>query len=245
MDEYARLIAATGRSLMVERADQGRGTPTNLTWCPYSMFRSSGDIRASWGSIWHNLHTVLKYTNISRPDCWAYPDMLQVGNLRSSPLAKAETRTHFGAWCIVSSPLILGFDLSDQTMMAEVWPVISNREAIGINQAWAGDPGRLLNPSGTQSYPWLKTNGTNLVEVWSKVLPSSSRTRARALLIVNTGTRGRVDVSVDLNEALGIACAPCALRDIWSRSGLDPVHSGEWNVGSIGPHDSVFVKVTY
>ena len=82
MNEYARLIAATGRTFMVERADQGHGTPTNLTWCPYSMFRSSHDIYPSWGSIWRNLHTVLKYTNISRPDCWAYPDMLQVGTSR-------------------------------------------------------------------------------------------------------------------------------------------------------------------
>ena len=33
---------------------------------------------------------------ISRPGCWAYPDMLEVGNFNSGAIAHAESRTHFG-----------------------------------------------------------------------------------------------------------------------------------------------------
>ena len=36
----------------------------------------------------------------------------------------------FGAWCIVSSPLILGLDLTNSTNLERVWPIIANREAI-------------------------------------------------------------------------------------------------------------------
>ena len=43
-----------------------------------------------------------------------------------------EWRSHFGAWAIVSSPLILSFDLTNETTMASVWPFISNVEAIGV-----------------------------------------------------------------------------------------------------------------
>lgn len=56
----------------------------------------------------------------------------------------AEDRTHFGAWVITSSPLILGYDLNDDSVTDRIWDIISNKEAIAINQAWAGHPGRLV-----------------------------------------------------------------------------------------------------
>ena len=44
-------------------------------WCPFHMYRSSGDIRPQWGSILSNLQTIppLAAANLSRPGCWAYP----------------------------------------------------------------------------------------------------------------------------------------------------------------------------
>jgi len=46
----------------------------------------------------------------------------------------AESRSHFSAWAVVSAPLILGFDLSDEAKVAAAWPVISNRDVIAISQ---------------------------------------------------------------------------------------------------------------
>ena len=37
------------------------------------------------------------------------------------------SRAHFGAWCIISSPLILGLDLLSSVQMEQMWPIISNR----------------------------------------------------------------------------------------------------------------------
>jgi len=93
---------------------------------------------------------------LSRPGCWAYPDMLEVGNMNND----TEERAHFGAWIIVSAPLILGFDLTNQTILNRVWPLISNTEALAISQTWAGHPGRLLQsffpppPTSTDDYLW-------------------------------------------------------------------------------------------
>ena len=42
----------------------------------------------------------------SRPGCWTYSDMLEVGN----NLSPTESRTHFAAWAVTSSPLVLGFE---------------------------------------------------------------------------------------------------------------------------------------
>jgi hypothetical protein len=113
--------------------------------CPENLFRGSGDIRNSWGSWFGNLATLAAFQDeehpISRPGCWAYADMLMVGVFANEhaptagPAASvAEWRSHFGAWAINSSPLILSFDLTNATTMDAVWPFIANPAAIAINQ---------------------------------------------------------------------------------------------------------------
>ena len=100
-------------------------------------------MRADWPLMLRRLQTIAPWLRLSRPGCWAYLDMLEVGN---PPGGTGEQpgfenahswRAHFGAWAIVSSPLILSFDLTNSTKLAAVWPFISNREAIAINQVTA------------------------------------------------------------------------------------------------------------
>ena len=55
-----------------------------------------------------------------------------------------EDRAHFGAWCVVSSPLVLGYDVTDSSVTEKVWPILSNRQAVQVNQQYAGHPGRLV-----------------------------------------------------------------------------------------------------
>lgn len=67
--------------------------------------------------------------------------MLEVGNLASFE----EDRAHFGAWCVTSSPLILGHNVTDQAANDAIWDIVSNTEAIAVNQAWVGHPGWLVD----------------------------------------------------------------------------------------------------
>jgi hypothetical protein len=66
--------------------------------------------------------------------------MLEVGFLAND----AEDRTHFSAWCIVSSPLVLGHNISDQTQTSKIWPIVTNQKAIDVNQNFAGHTGGLV-----------------------------------------------------------------------------------------------------
>jgi len=145
LDKWAQLLNGTGRPVMIENCHWG-GTVPNATWCPWNFFRTSGDVRASYGSVVGNLQTTVQWAQqrLSKPGCWAYPDMLEVGCQHgpggaSDPgLTLAETRTHFAAWAIISAPLTLSHDVNNDTIMDQVWPLISNREIIAVNQAWAG-----------------------------------------------------------------------------------------------------------
>jgi alpha-galactosidase len=60
--------------------------------------------------------------------------MLEVGNFPGDAATGfIESRTHFGAWCIVSSPLVLGLDLTDSAKVDSVWDIIANTEAIAVS----------------------------------------------------------------------------------------------------------------
>ena len=98
MSLYAALQNATGKTFETENCHWGTCMPKvtdvpyqfaaddsscpTKDWCPFNMFRTSGDIRATWASWTRNLQTVVPFLDpvapLSRPGCWAYPDMLQV-----------------------------------------------------------------------------------------------------------------------------------------------------------------------
>ena len=90
---------------------------------------------------------------VSQPGCWAYPDMLQVGRLGcpsrthgcppSSPTTLSWTKTHFSAFAIISSPLVLSIVPTDETL-EPLLDIIGNKAAMAVNQAWAGHPGSLV-----------------------------------------------------------------------------------------------------
>ena len=75
--------------------------------------------------------------------------MQEIGNFNGpDPLRTDEENTHWGLWCIISAPLILGADLSVKETVDRIWPTITNADALMINDAWAGHPGTLV-----KSYP--------------------------------------------------------------------------------------------
>ena len=146
LEKWATLINATGKATEIENCHWGGDLPfyndDGSLWCPFNFFRTSRDVDASFSSVMFNLWSTTPFQDLSQPlsqpGCFSYPDMLEVGNLPTS----AEDRTHFGAWAIVSSPLILGMDLTSSDVVDRVWDIITNTEVLEVNQAWAGHPGR-------------------------------------------------------------------------------------------------------
>lgn len=221
-------INKSGRPLLIENSNQGnsgnpRGVPKEPgTECPGNFFRSGGDIGPDFADVMDKLQRTIPYQDlknpISRPNCWAYPDMLEVGNLPTH----TQSKTHFGAWAVVSAPLILGYDLSDEAITDSIWDIISNKEVLDINQAWAGHPGRLLKDGGDY-------------QIWAKQLEDG----AQAVLVLNRGGQALDSVALELSE-LGFSGSIYA-RDVWQRRDL-PAARGTWHSGPLPPYDSAFVR---
>ena len=241
--------------------------------CPEHTFRASGDIRNSWNSWFSNLHTLAKYADvahpISQPDCWANADMLMIGVMETAYCPKcgpaasvAEWRSHFGAWCIASSPLMLSFDMTNATTMDAVWPFVTNVEAIAVNQAWAGHPGLMVNATRCANATASGGGGGGGsggvdVEIWVKPMLAAKKNGKKqgkrlALFVVSQERPGpssavAVDIDVDIDvAALAAALAlpvpgATALRDVWAHADVaGGVIGGVVKVRNLAPHDSAF-----
>eukprot|EP00041_Stephanoeca_diplocostata_P006061 m.74141 g.74141 ORF g.74141 m.74141 type:complete len:451 (+) comp16151_c0_seq1:146-1498(+) len=248
---FAELFNKSGKAIMIENCHNGNPTYPSAPpkESPFNFFRSSTDIRPTYGSVISNLQSVIPYNSegLSGPGCWAYPDMLEVGVTAQGQLSFVESRTHFGAWCIVSSPLVLSLDFRDTHMVDATWPIISNEVAIGVNQAYVGSSGMLLAQSNVNvtfhNCSWLKNPVCQHPswQVWAKTVRLVP-TKQVAILLMNHGEQTQ-DVSIDLKVArLNCPAEGCAVRDVWNHKDL-PKANGDFVAKLLPSHDSRFILV--
>lgn len=265
LQQYYDLMNATGKPITVENCHWGSKVPfePTTTWCPWNFYRTSGDVRASYPSIVANLQTTIKYATqkLSYPGCWAYPDMLEVGCAHgpggpSDPgLTPAETRSHFGAWCIVSSPLTLSHDVNNDTIMDAIWPVIANPEAIAVNQAWDGNSGQPF----AQSETMIKLSDVN----WAAAEKGMSDTELQALgeffapsyqyfykplgnsnvaILLMNHDNSTNTLAFNFSSVPNSPCSTCVVRDIFARKDLGKF-TNSYTANQLGPHDAAFLLI--
>ena len=91
-------------------------------------WRTTQDINVSWGSVKDILKQNLYLSAYCYGGHYNDMDMLEVGK----GLTKEEDRTHFGMWCIMSSPLLIGCDMS--TLTGTTLSLLKNTDLIALNQ---------------------------------------------------------------------------------------------------------------
>ncbi len=78
-----------------------------------------------------------EYAGLTRG--WNDPDMLMIA---MDGLDIEMNKSHFAMWCMMNSPLMLGFDLRRITKDDEICRIISNKELIALNQDALGVQGK-------------------------------------------------------------------------------------------------------
>ena len=91
-------------------------------------WRTTGDINSSWGSVKAILSENLYLSAYCHDGHYNDMDMLEVGRTMS----KIEDETHFGMWCIMSSPLLIGCDMAN--IKPESLKLLCNKDLISLNQ---------------------------------------------------------------------------------------------------------------
>ena len=93
-----------------------------------TSWRMSVDINCSWPSVRGIIDQSLYLSAYGYDGRYNDMDMLEVGRT----LTAEEDKTHFGMWCIMASPLLIGCDMS--TLTPEAMALLCNKELIALNQ---------------------------------------------------------------------------------------------------------------
>jgi len=114
--------------------------------------------------------------------------------------------------------------MNDEEATDKIWDIITNREAIAINQAWAGHPGRLVKTEAAD-------NGGAITQTWAKPIGGGKT----AVFVINNDAKNEHAVGIsfqdlDLNGHAHVRC-------VWSKKDLGEFLAS-YQTDSIGPHDS-------
>ena len=123
----AQAIRNTGRTDIRMNACRWAYPGTWITEQAFS-WRTTGDINCSWESIRNIIKENLYLSAYCRDGHYNDMDMLEVGR----SLTATEDQTHFGMWCIMASPLLIGCDLTNINNTA--LNLLKNKDLIALNQ---------------------------------------------------------------------------------------------------------------
>ena len=91
-------------------------------------WRVAADIQPNFASLLKQIDYIKPLRRFCAPGHVNDLDMMQIGN----GLSPEEERTHFAMWCMMSTPLMIGCDLT--TISEETLAVLKNEELIALNQ---------------------------------------------------------------------------------------------------------------
>jgi len=174
-----------------------------------NSWRMSNDINFAPGSKaqWKSILNIIDLNKYLAPYAsqghYNDMDMLEVGR----GLTAEEDRSHLSMWCILSSPLVLGNDLTQ--MSAETKEIITNAEVIAVNQDTTGLQAHLISDNGAG------------LQIWAKPL-NGKQSKERAVVLFNR-TEAPVAMSVKWKE-LNLSGA-ATVRNLWSHTDLGSMDS--------------------
>ncbi|MDE5720353.1 MAG: alpha-galactosidase [Paramuribaculum sp.] len=165
-----------------------------------SSWRISPDITPSWHSVRNIIATCMPLSGFCRGGHFNDMDMLEIGR----GLSANEERVHFGMWCMMSSPLLIGCDLT--AIPDESLKLLTNPELIALNQ----------DTLALQAYP-VKADAGRYVLVKDIV---ERRSPVRAVALYNsTDSVAHISIALSDLELQG----PATVRDLVSRRPLPGV----------------------
>ncbi len=161
--EISQAIKATGR------------TDVRLNLCRWAFpgtwaadiaesWRTTGDIRANWKSLKGIIKENLYLSPYAKPGAYNDMDMLEVGHLKGqvkTAFGKSdegftadEEELHFGTWCILSSPLLLGCDA--RALPAQTMSLVTNPYLLAMSQNDLGLQAYVAQRVGEDGYVLVK-----------------------------------------------------------------------------------------
>jgi len=219
-------LRLSGRPIVFSLCEWGTAKPWLWAQNVGHLWRTTGDIVDAWDTgsrrgglgVMQILDLQVGLESFAGPGHWNDPDMLEVGN---GKMTNTEYQAHFSLWCLLAAPLMAGNDL--RSMTPEIREILTNREAIAVNQDPLGMQGRKVRDDGD-------------LEVWARQLNDGSR----AVILLN---RSLAEASITVNWTdLGYpAHVSAVVRDLWRHADLGKF-SGSFSA-PVPSHGAVMITV--
>ncbi len=220
VERYTKMrdaLKATGRPIVYSICEWGQNQPWLWAQDVGHLWRTTGDINDSWGSLKGIIQRNLPLARYAKPGAWNDPDMLEVGNGKMTDL---EYRTHLSMWAIMAAPLLIGSDIRKAT--PATLAILGNRDVIAVDQDPLGIQGAVISQD-LGRYVVVKPlkNGDRAVALYNET--------DRAATITTTAT------------AAGLGSAPAyKVADLWSKTVR---HTAGTISATVPPHGTVLVRV--
>ena len=222
----AKALNDCGRDIVYSLCQYGMGNVWEWgTEVGGNCWRTTGDITDTWGSMSGIGFSQNGHEKFAGPGHWNDPDMLIVGrvgwgpSLHPTKLKYVEQVTHITLWSLLSSPLLIGCDMSNMDKFTI--DLLTNDEVLDVNQDPLGKPaGRVTDRNG--------------IQVWSRHLQDGTT----AVGIFNTGIEDAdgfvkwVDVGVQGKQPV---------RDLWLKKDLGSF-DGQYTA-KVSAHGAVMIKI--
>ena len=202
----------------IEAVKQKTGR-TDITWniCRWAFpgtwacklvdsWRTTEDIYLGWESIKSIINQSLYLSAYASPGHYNDMDMLEVGR----GLTEEEDKTHFGMWCMMSSPLLIGCDLN--AIKGNALALMQNKELIALDQ----------DPLGLQAYVAKRENSGYVLV---KDVEEKYSTK-RAVAFYNP-TDAAIEMSIDFKD-LDLA-GEVQVRDLFEKKAVG-IYEGSYQV---------------
>ncbi|KAJ3561748.1 hypothetical protein NP233_g10006 [Leucocoprinus birnbaumii] len=206
-DAIDRLSKRTGNPpFLFSLCEWGREQPWLWARRFGQSWRTTDDIGPHWDAVRSIIH---QNSFVSwAADFYGYNDLdlLEVGN---GDLTIAEQKTHFTAWALLKSPLVISTDLSTATK--ETIEILTNKELIAIHQ----DPvvGTSVTPFRWGLGPDWQNNYTTPAEYWS------GETQDGTVFMLINDLDTPADMFFSLTESPWIrAGRQYSVRDLWTHT---------------------------
>ncbi len=234
----SKALKAAGRPIVFSLCEWGTNKPWEWAENVGELWRTTGDISAlydgyidhgTWkqGGVMLIVDQQVGLRKYAGPGHWNDPDMLEVGN----GMSVAEDRTHFSMWCMLAAPLIAGNDL--RKMSKETQAILTNKEAIAINQDKAGMEG-------------FKYKDSDSLEVWVKPLENDDwavcfLNRSSHPMKLNYNWKDEIVTDTLFNKTLNAKENTYKIKNVWANT-----NSGDTQkpfVGSLPSHDVIVLRL--
>jgi len=230
VESYTKLHEAqlaAGRPIVHSLCSWGEGEPWKWAASVGHLWRTTEDICAPGRADWEHAVKIAmineKLYRAAGPGHWNDPDMLIAG---MPGLTETENRSFFSLWCMMAAPLMAGNDL--RTMSESTAKILTNPEAIAVDQDPLGLQGRIVRAEGE-------------VSIWaSKPLFDGSR----ALLVFNHGLT-QAEATVMLQDVGLLPGTDFYVRDLWRHETSNGAASPDGSFAvTVFPHDVRFLRIS-